>query len=128
MARFHNLKDRNNPSGRQNLSNKFGPNPSEFDRVSFVFWINQSIYENCKDSCFTGKPFEITFKQEINIHLVKQTYYIVFEKLKLETVTLTKNTHFDVKLKSRVKSDASHKGLGATRTTARESLGSGFLR
>ena len=122
------MKNRNDPSRRQNLSYKIDPNPSELEGVAFVFWINQTIYEICTNFCTIGKPFEITFKQEIDFHLVKRIYYIVFEKLKSETVTLTENTHFDVKLKSRVKSDASHNGLGATRTTPRERLGSDFLR
>ena len=38
---------------------------------------------------------------------------IAFKKVKSETVNLTENTHFDVKLNTRVKSDESHSGLGA---------------
>ena len=37
-----------------------------------------------------------------------------FEKIKEEIVNLTENTHFDVKRKTRVKTDASHNGLGAS--------------
>ena len=38
---------------------------------------------------------------------------IAFEKNKSENVKLIENTHFDMKLKTRVKPDASHSGLGA---------------
>ena len=41
-------------------------------------------------------------------------YNIAFEKIKSETVSLTEKTHINVKLKTRVKSDGSHNGLGAT--------------
>ena len=37
-----------------------------------------------------------------------------FEKTKQEIVNLTENTHFDVKRNTRVKTDASHNGLGAS--------------
>ena len=37
-----------------------------------------------------------------------------FEKIKEEIVNLTENTHFDVKRKTRIKTDASHNGLGAS--------------
>ena len=56
-----------------------------------------------------------------------------FEKIKLEIVNLTENTHLDVKRVRRVKTDASHNGLGAsleqTHGIERKtiSLASGFL-
>ena len=37
-----------------------------------------------------------------------------FEKIKQETINLTENSHFDVKQNTRVKTDASHKRLGAS--------------
>ena len=37
-----------------------------------------------------------------------------FEKLNSEIVYITKNSHFDLKEKTRLKTDASHSGLGAT--------------
>ena len=37
-----------------------------------------------------------------------------FERIKEEIVNLTENTHFDVKRKTRVTTDASHNGLGAS--------------
>ena len=37
-----------------------------------------------------------------------------FEKIKQEIVNLTENTHFNVKRNTRVKTDASHNGLGAS--------------
>ena len=37
-----------------------------------------------------------------------------FEKIKEEIVNLTENTNFDVKRKTRVKTDASHNGLGVS--------------
>ena len=39
---------------------------------------------------------------------------IAFEKLKAEIVNITENSHFDIKEKTRLKTDASHNGLGAT--------------
>ena len=41
-------------------------------------------------------------------------YFIAFEKLKAEIVIITENSHFDIKEKTRLKTDASHNGLGAT--------------
>ena len=38
----------------------------------------------------------------------------LFVKIKSEIVNLTENTHFDVKKPTRVKTDASHNGLGAS--------------
>ena len=38
----------------------------------------------------------------------------VFEKIKQETINLTENTHFDIKLKTRIKTEASHNGLEAS--------------
>ena len=37
-----------------------------------------------------------------------------FERIKLQLVSLTKNTHFDFKRNTRVKTDASHNGIGAS--------------
>ena len=37
-----------------------------------------------------------------------------FEKIKDETVNFAENTHFNVKRNTRVKTDASHNGLGAS--------------
>ena len=37
-----------------------------------------------------------------------------FEKLKSEIVYITKNSHFDIKEKTRLKTDASHSGIGTT--------------
>ena len=37
-----------------------------------------------------------------------------FKKLKSEIVNITENSHFDIKEKIRLKTDASHSGLGAT--------------
>ena len=42
------------------------------------------------------------------------SHSIAFEKLKAEIVNITENSHFDVKEKTRLKTDASHNGLGAT--------------
>ena len=39
---------------------------------------------------------------------------IAFEKLKAENVNITENSHFDIKEKTRLKTDASHNRLGAT--------------
>ena len=43
----------------------------------------------------------------------RRPYKSVWEKIKQEIVNLTENTHFDVKRNTRVKTDASHNGLGA---------------
>ena len=42
------------------------------------------------------------------------SHSIAFEKLKAEIVNITENSPFDIKEKTRLKTDASHNGLGAT--------------
>ena len=42
------------------------------------------------------------------------SHSIAFEKLKTEIVNIAENSHFDIKEKTRLKTDASHSGLGAT--------------
>ena len=50
-----------------------------------------------------------------------------FEKIKQEIVNLTKNTHFDVKRNTRVKTDASHNGLGPPLNNSTGLIGKLFL-
>ena len=50
---------------------------------------------------------KLVYKWEIN-------HSIAFEKLKAEIINITENSHFDIKEKTRLKTDASHNGLGAT--------------
>ena len=42
------------------------------------------------------------------------SHSIAFEKLKTEIVNIAENSHFDIKEKTRLKTDALHSGLGAT--------------
>ena len=42
------------------------------------------------------------------------SHSIAFEKLKTEIVNIAENSHFDIKEKTRLKTDVSHSGLGAT--------------
>ena len=49
-----------------------------------------------------------------SIFLWNEDHTKAFERIKLEIVSLTENTHFDVKLITRLKTDASHNGLGAS--------------
>ena len=50
---------------------------------------------------------KLVYKWDIN-------HSIAFEKLKAENVNITENSHFDIKEKTRLKTDASHNRLGAT--------------
>ena len=66
-------------------------------------------------------PNSLTLNSPIRPLLNKKSVYkwdnvhsAAFEKLKTEIVNITENSHFDIKKKSRLKSDASHSGLGAT--------------
>ena len=49
-----------------------------------------------------------------SIYKWDKNHSIAFEKLKAEIVNITENSHFDIKEKTRLKTDASHNGLGAT--------------
>ena len=62
-----------------------------------------------------------TFSSPLRPLLNKKSLYkwdishsIAFEKLKTEIVNIAENSHFDIKEKTRLKTDASHSGLGAT--------------
>ena len=49
-----------------------------------------------------------------SIFLWNEDHSKAFDKIKSEIVNLTENTHFDVKKPTRVKTDDSHNGLGAS--------------
>ena len=57
-----------------------------------------------------GSPLRPLFNKK-SIFTWSDDHTIAFEKIKSENVKITKKT--DVKLNTRVKSDASHNGLGA---------------
>ena len=60
-----------------------------------------------------GSPLR-PFLNKKSIFLWNEDHTKAFNKTKSEIVNLTKNTHFDVKRPMRVKTDASHNGLGAS--------------
>ena len=59
-----------------------------------------------------GSPLRPLLKKKM-IFQWNSDHKIAFEKIKQEIINLTENTHFDVKRKTRVKTNASHNGLGA---------------
>ena len=44
-------------------------------RVTLIFRISQSIYEIRTKPGILGKPFETTYKEEIDLYLVRGTYH-----------------------------------------------------
>ena len=51
---------------------------------------------------------------EKSVYKWDNDHSIAFENLKAEIVNITENSHFDIKEKTRLKTDPSHNGLGAT--------------
>ena len=60
-----------------------------------------------------GSPLRPLLNKK-SIFFWNEVHTKAFDKIKLEIVNLTENTHFDVKRSTRVKTDASHNGLGAS--------------
>ena len=60
-----------------------------------------------------GSPLRPLLNKK-SIFLWNDDHTKAFEKIKQEIVNLTENTHFDVKRNTRVKTDASNNGLGAS--------------
>ena len=89
------------------------PNPKNISELrSFFVSINQYV---------KFVPNLLTLSSPLRPLLNKKSVYkwdinrsIAFEKLKVEIVIITENNHFVIKEKTRLKTDGSHKGLGAT--------------
>ena len=102
MPWFQNIELSSNPTGRQNLSNKIYPNPSELEEVTLIFRIYQSIYVFLTKPRISGKFIETLFNKKL-IFTWSDDHIIVFKKKKSELVNLTDNTRFDVKLNDKSK-------------------------
>ena len=60
-----------------------------------------------------GSPLRPLLNRK-SFYLWNENHTKAFEKIKLEIVNLTENTHFDVKRSTRVKTDATHNELDAS--------------
>ena len=79
---------------------------------SFFGSINQYI-KFVPNLASLGSPLRALLNKKSIFHW-NDDHTKAFEKIKPEIVNLTENTHFDVKRNTRVKTESSHNGLGAS--------------
>ena len=87
------------------------PVPKNLKELRSVFGSTNQYIEFVPNLASLGSPLRPLLNKK-SIFLWNDTK--AFDKIKLEIVNLTENTHFDVKRSTRVKTDASHNGLGAS--------------
>ena len=89
------------------------PTPKNISELrSFLGSINQ--YVNFVPNLSTlSSPLRALLNKKL-VYKWDNKHSIAFEKLKAEILNITENSHFDIKEKTRLKTDASHNGLGAT--------------
>ena len=78
------------------------------------FFVSRNQYEKFVSNLLTlsSPPRPLLNKKLVNKW--DNDHSIAFDKLKAEIENITENSHFDMKKKTRLKTDASHKGPGAT--------------
>ena len=92
---------------------------------SFFGSINQYI-KFVPNLASLGSPLRLSLKKK-SIFQWNDDHTKAFEKIKQEIVNLTESTHFDVKRNTRVKTDASHNGLGASLNNSTGVIAKRFL-
>ena len=113
MVVIQNLKNRIIPLFDKSKAIKDLPVPKNLKELRSVFGsINQYIVF-VPSLASLGRPLR-TLLNKKSIFQLKDDHTKAFEKIKQEIVNLTENTHFDVKRDTRVKTDSSHNGLGAS--------------
>ena len=96
------------------------PKPEDYLRIKIVFWLIKPIHEI--RSKLINTPLH-PFLVKKSVYYCYESHTKVFEELKIQTVNIKENDHFDIKRMSRLKTDASHSSLGATLEQWMEKIG-----
>ena len=89
------------------------PFPKNLKELKSIFGSTNQYIKFVPNLASLGSPLRPLLNQK-SIFQWNDDHTKAFEKIKQEIVNLTENTHFDVKQNTRVKTDASHNGLGAS--------------
>ena len=89
------------------------PIPKNLKELRSFFGSTNQYIKFVPNLASLGSPLRPLLNKK-SIFLWNEVHTKAFDKIKLEIVNLTENTHFDVKRSTRVKTDASHNGLGAS--------------
>ena len=89
------------------------PIPKNLKELRSFFGSTNQYIKVVQNLASLGSPLRPLLNKK-SIFLWNEVHTKAFNKIKLEIVNLTENTHFDVKRSTRVKTDASHNGLGAS--------------
>ena len=89
------------------------PIPKNLKELRSFFGSTNQYIKFVPNLASLGNPLR-PFLNMKSIFLWNEVHTKAFDMIKLEIVNLTENTHFDVKRSTRVKTDASHNGLGAS--------------
>ena len=89
------------------------PIPKNLKELRSFFGSTNQYIKFLPNLASLGSPLR-PFLNKKSIFLWNDDHKKAFDKIKLEIVNFTKNTHFDVKKFTRVKTDASHNELGAS--------------
>ena len=89
------------------------PIPRKLKEVRSFFGSINQYFKFVPNLASLGSPFRFFVNKKSIFHW-NLDHTKAFEKKKQKIINLTENTHFDVKRKTRTKTDASHNGLGAS--------------
>ena len=89
------------------------PIPKNLKELRSFFGSTNQYIKFVPNLASLGSPLRPLLNKK-SIFLWNEDHSKAFDKIKSEIVNLTENTHFDVKKPTRVKTDASHNGLGAS--------------
>ena len=113
MDGIQNFENRNRTFFDKSKAIKHLPIPKILKELkSFFGSLNQNI-KFVPNLASLGSPHRPLLNKK-SIFQWNDDHTKAFEKIKQEIINLTENTHFDVKRNTRVKTDASHNGLGAS--------------
>ena len=89
------------------------PIPKNLKELRSLFGSTNQYIKFVPNLASLGSPLRPLLNKK-SVFLWNEDHTKAFEKIKLEIVNLTENTHFDFKRSTRVKTDASHKRLDAS--------------
>ena len=113
MARFQDIKFGRATIGRKIRFDKKPTKPKSISELrSFFGSINQYMKFVLNLSSLSSPLRPLLVKK--SVYQWNDEHTNAFEELKQQIVNITENNHFDIKRMSRLKTDASHGGLGAT--------------
>ena len=89
------------------------PNPKNISELRSFFWSINQYMKFVPNLSSLSSPLRPLLVMK-SVYQWNDEHTKAFEELKQQIVNITENNHFDIKRMSRLKTDASHSGLGAT--------------